>query len=350
MPQGKNLIQTLYNAGFRGDALRSAWAIVMRESGGRADAFNGNTGTGDQSYGMFQINMLGDLGPARRRQFGLKSNADLLDPNVNAQVAFRMSQGGKNFGAWAIGPNAYKGAPADAKSKYRDWLTKYPGDNAKAQIQRGGQTFGASYAGSPQQAEIASADSARKLTANWLLARGAALRSGTGGGPDLAGLLQLGRERRALQQSMAPQAPHDNLPNTAIRGQGSITPTTLWKGGGGKGGIRELFYDPLGAYDEGNWIKPIGGHADHVHVSFGTPQAAISAIRLARSLGLRASENPYAEGSEAEAGVHTPSSYHYQSFPGKYGGGRSTKVGRGLDVSGSPAKMAQFYRALKAQL
>lgn len=104
----KQLVQTLQRAGFRGSALRTAYGIAKRESGGRARAFNPDRSTGDQSYGLFQINMLGGLGPARRKQFGLSSNEDLYDPNVNARAAYRMSKGGKDFGAWGIGPNAYR--------------------------------------------------------------------------------------------------------------------------------------------------------------------------------------------------------------------------------------------------
>lgn len=33
-------------------------------------------------------------------------------------------------------------------------------------------------------------------------------------------------------------------------------------------GVRELFYDPEGAYDNGRRIPPIGGHRDHVHIAF----------------------------------------------------------------------------------
>lgn len=64
--------------------------------------------TGDQSYGLFQINMLGNLGPSRRKQYGLSSNDDLYDPLTNAKVAFRLSKGGTDFGAWGVGPNAYR--------------------------------------------------------------------------------------------------------------------------------------------------------------------------------------------------------------------------------------------------
>lgn len=120
----RSLINTLYQAGFRDNALRTAYAIAMRESGGRASAFNPDVSTGDQSYGLFQINMLGDMGPARRRQFGIQSNQQLLDPAINAKAAFKLSGGGKDFGAWGIGPNAYRqGAGMDTIRQYYD---EYP--------------------------------------------------------------------------------------------------------------------------------------------------------------------------------------------------------------------------------
>jgi murein DD-endopeptidase MepM/ murein hydrolase activator NlpD len=106
--KGDSLLGYLQQAGFKGPALRTAWAIAKRESGGRPEAYNPNRGTGDDSYGLFQINMLGDLGPARRRQYGLQSNEDLYDPQTNARVAFQMSKGGTDFGAWGVGPNAYR--------------------------------------------------------------------------------------------------------------------------------------------------------------------------------------------------------------------------------------------------
>jgi len=109
---GDPLVHTLQQAGFKGQALKTAWAIAKRESGGRADAYNPDRSTGDDSYGLFQINMLGKLGPARLKQYGLSSYKDLLNPETNARVAYAMSKGGKDFGAWGIGPNAYRKMPA----------------------------------------------------------------------------------------------------------------------------------------------------------------------------------------------------------------------------------------------
>jgi hypothetical protein len=90
----------LYDVGFRGDALRKAWATAMKESTGRPMAHNRNSNTGDNSYGLFQINMIGSLGPARLKQFDLKHNKELFDPYKNAKIAFHMSNGGKDWSAW----------------------------------------------------------------------------------------------------------------------------------------------------------------------------------------------------------------------------------------------------------
>jgi hypothetical protein len=121
----RELLAVLRTAGFRGEGLRLAWAIAMRESHGRPSAHNRNAATGDNSYGLFQINMIGSLGVARAQKYGLSSYSALLDPRVNARVAFRMSGGGKNFGAWGVGSDSYAGAPS--ASSLNKWLAVYPG-------------------------------------------------------------------------------------------------------------------------------------------------------------------------------------------------------------------------------
>lgn len=124
------ILSILRQAGFKGNGLRTAYGIVMRESGGRADAFNGNTGTGDRSLGWFQLNMLGNLGPSRLKQWGLSSEKQLYDPLTNAKAAYQLSKNGSDFGAWGIGPNAYRsGAGYDTIAKYVEGLPtgKLPG-------------------------------------------------------------------------------------------------------------------------------------------------------------------------------------------------------------------------------
>jgi hypothetical protein len=111
----KELKTILYEVGFRGSKLKEAWAVAMKESTGRPRSHNDNPNTGDNSHGLFQINMIGSLGPARLEQYGLKSNKELFDPVVNARIAFQMSDGGKNWSAWSgIGSSTTK------------WFSEYP--------------------------------------------------------------------------------------------------------------------------------------------------------------------------------------------------------------------------------
>ena len=69
--------------------------------------------------------MYGSLGPSRVDKFDLDKESDLLDPVVNAQIAFHMSNKGKDFGAWGFGPNAYKNVPMSSLNRHMD---KYPGE------------------------------------------------------------------------------------------------------------------------------------------------------------------------------------------------------------------------------
>lgn len=111
----KDLKILLKLVGFEGQSLKEAWAIAKKESNGRPFAFNGNTTTGDSSYGIFQINMLGMLGPDRRDKFNLEHNADLFNPVINAKIAYHMSDGGENWTAW-------KGITPRTK----EWIEKFP--------------------------------------------------------------------------------------------------------------------------------------------------------------------------------------------------------------------------------
>ena len=113
----EDLKDLLWAAGFEGKALKTAWAIAKRESNGRPMAYNGNRKTGDSSYGIFQINMLGNLGVDRKEKFNLKSNVLLFDPTINVEIAYYMTNGGKNWSAW-------KGLNKPAQV----WIKKYPND------------------------------------------------------------------------------------------------------------------------------------------------------------------------------------------------------------------------------
>jgi hypothetical protein len=111
----KELISILELAGFEDYGLRMAWAIVQKESTARPYAHNDNPKTGDDSYGLFQINMMGSMGPERMKKHNLSSKLDLFNPLTNAQIAYKMSSGGKNWNAWS------------AKDKAMSILSSFPG-------------------------------------------------------------------------------------------------------------------------------------------------------------------------------------------------------------------------------
>ena len=120
----EELAKMLSTIGFEGRALKVAWAVVKKESNGRPLAFNGNVKTGDNSYGIFQINMIGGLGVARRDKYELNSNKDLFDPVVNAQIAYHMSNEGSNWTSWGVGKFPYNGNTV--QSNFNLWITKFP--------------------------------------------------------------------------------------------------------------------------------------------------------------------------------------------------------------------------------
>jgi hypothetical protein len=95
--QCKELLSAI---GFEGKALKMAWTVAQKESNCRPKALNDNSKTGDNSFGIFQINMIDELGEARLKKFDLDSKKELFDPVTNARIAYYMSNKGKNWSAW----------------------------------------------------------------------------------------------------------------------------------------------------------------------------------------------------------------------------------------------------------
>lgn len=107
-----------YDAGIRSPVtLAQATAIAFAESGGNERAHN--RVAPDDSYGLWQINMYGDLGPARRTQFGIASNEELFNVATNAKAMYAISSQGSNWKPWTT----FQGA--------RYWLV-YPAAQAAA--------------------------------------------------------------------------------------------------------------------------------------------------------------------------------------------------------------------------
>ena len=95
------LVKLLRQAGFPEKDIPTMVGIAGGESSFIPSQHNPNANTGDNSYGLFQINMLGAMGPERRRQFGIESNDQLFDPATNVRAAKNIydSQG---LGAWTV--------------------------------------------------------------------------------------------------------------------------------------------------------------------------------------------------------------------------------------------------------
>lgn len=125
---GDWLTRLLSRSGYEGEDLREAWAIVMRESGGRADAVSA---TGD--LGLFQINTetWKDEDWFNRKQ--------LLKRKYNSQVAYQLSRGGRTWYSWGLDGHGRPQADAYVKSGWSDerieshivvpyiqWYAQYP--------------------------------------------------------------------------------------------------------------------------------------------------------------------------------------------------------------------------------
>lgn len=95
----EQLVGLAKGAGFNDDEAVIMAAIAMAESGGNSAAHN--KVPPDNSYGLWQINMIGNLGPERLRQFGISNNEQLFDPVTNAKAAFLIKQS-QGFNAWTV--------------------------------------------------------------------------------------------------------------------------------------------------------------------------------------------------------------------------------------------------------
>lgn len=141
------------------------------------------------------------------------------------------------------------------------------------------------------------------------------------------------RQGRASVSDLASALVSSETPavdTTPSPSRSSSRPAATPSMGGGKGQIKELFYDPQGGWKGTTSIGAIGGHSDHVHVAMSTPKAVIRLGKVAQRMGLHVSEQPHFDKVDP---VHVSGSYHYRN--------------RAIDVSGSPKKMAAFARYVR---
>lgn len=104
----KEIIKLAEDAGFNQHDALTASAIATAESGGDPNAHNSKPP--DDSYGLWQINMIGTLGASRRQQFGISTNDQLFDPKTNAHAAWIIyKNAGYKFNPWTtFTSGAYK--------------------------------------------------------------------------------------------------------------------------------------------------------------------------------------------------------------------------------------------------
>jgi hypothetical protein len=121
------MVSLAKEAGFSDKEAAIMGAIGAAESSGRISAHNPNAKTGDNSYGLWQINMLGKMGPERRNQFGIENNEELFDPKKNAAAAYEIYKQ-QGFEAWSVyKTGAHKKYMGTAESSLRE---KDDGDSA----------------------------------------------------------------------------------------------------------------------------------------------------------------------------------------------------------------------------
>jgi hypothetical protein len=125
---GDRLTRLLSRTGFEGENLREAWAIVMRESGGRPDAVSAT-----DDLGLFQIN-------TDTWQDEAWFDRDLLlTRKYNAKVALQLSRGGHSWYSWGLDGHGRPEPAAYVKAGWSDeritshivvpyvqWYAQYP--------------------------------------------------------------------------------------------------------------------------------------------------------------------------------------------------------------------------------
>jgi hypothetical protein len=137
----QQIASLLQKQGIAKEKIPTMTAIALAESGGRTQAYN-PTGL-DRSYGLFQVNMYGGLGPARMKQFGLKKEQDLFNPETNVKAA-KQILGSQGLGAWSVYKSGkYKQFLPEAQKATATLGSEQPQQTPQPQptAARGGRTF-----------------------------------------------------------------------------------------------------------------------------------------------------------------------------------------------------------------
>lgn len=134
----QQLAKLALDAGWKGKDAETAVAIAVAES--RFNPMATNFKGRDYSYGLWQINMIGDMGTQRRAKYQLPSNEALFNPATNARVAYAIwKDAGGNFRDWSTYNNrrflAYLNGAVFAvkqiqQGKQPDEVPDYSGDDS----------------------------------------------------------------------------------------------------------------------------------------------------------------------------------------------------------------------------
>ena len=233
----ENLIGLAKGAGFsQSDAVIMA-AIAMAESGGNSNAHNAKPP--DNSYGLWQINMIGNLGPERRQQIGISSDDKLKDPVVNAHAA-KLIKNSQGFGAWTVyKTGAYKRfLPAAQAASSSSPITVYRPPTTGGFV--------------PMGTEQGNLQLAQQLANSFNVQLWSHVR------PNSRGYHKTGRAMDFSNDSVGKGTPEQmKLAQELVKRFGTTA--------------KEIFYTPLGfSIKDGKKVSPIAAsdHYDHVHVAF----------------------------------------------------------------------------------
>lgn len=300
----------------------AALAVWSQESPSLRDGDNGT------SFGPFQLHWGGAM---PRKYVG----------NTRASRAFANSPAGVDYAIRKMAESGAKGkkgkAAITAIVARFERPADIPGEIAGAWSNYGQMTGLAKSGGTapglaPAQggAGLSSAlttDTFKSAMAAELLAMSARTQQGLA--PDFSGLVALAAMKRSMQS-----APQTGVPPSTGAPSAGMAPSS----GKFRGGLPELFYDPLGGVKHGQEIGAIGGHSNHVHIAFGSPAMRYAALQQAKKLGLTIREDGIHDDVDP---VHTDDSNHYQTFPG-------TRKAMAADLSGTPEQMQAYYRWARA--
>jgi len=129
---GNRLVDWLRQAGFKGEGLRIAWAIAMRESNGIPEIGKGHKYFNGYDWGLFQLN---------KPTFGKRAwwdDAKMVDAIYNAKIVYDLSKGGTFWVPWGLSGDGksmnvscYKMWSAEKQMNciwkpFKKWYDKYP--------------------------------------------------------------------------------------------------------------------------------------------------------------------------------------------------------------------------------